>query len=214
MIKHFDDATTLSILSEWAKGRTYPEIAADFGLAENAVINVIRRGSGPIAGKAKSDHIINMTARQSTLRKDKRKDVERDERVIARWKCGMSAGKIGMELGVTRNVVIGIVHRNKVERSRTRPSIRRVAHRDRCKTKLAKSERQRDKTAQALERRASGTLLRRRPPQLELVSSVELPPRCPEPPMDLYAHLRSEDGLRKALEAMILPRDIISEQRK
>jgi hypothetical protein len=199
MIKHFDDATTLSILSEWAKGRTYPEIAADFGLAENAVINVIRRGSGPIAGKAKSDHIINMTARQSTLRKDKRKDVERDERVIARWKCGMSAGKIGMELGVTRNVVIGIVHRNKVERSRTR---------------LAKSERQRDKTAQALERRASGTLLRRRPPQLELVSSVELPPRCPEPPMDLYAHLRSEDGLRKALEAMILPRDIISEQRK
>jgi hypothetical protein len=178
MIKHFDDATTLSILSEWAKGRTYPEIAADFGLAENAVINVIRRGSGPIAGKAKSDHIINMTARQSTLRKDKRKDVERDERVIARWKCGMSAGKIGMELGVTRNVVIGIVHRNKVERSRTRP------------------------------------LLRRRPPQLELVSSVELPPRCPEPPMDLYAHLRSEDGLRKALEAMILPRDIISEQRK
>lgn len=205
-----DDA--IRILAEWAAGRTYPEIAADLGLAENAVEMCIQRSSGPDAERAKSDHHINMTARKSAFYTGKRKDAERDQRVLTEWAEGQSAGKIGKALNMTRNTVIGIVHRSKDETIRQARAVAVAARTDGnangAETKRAKSARQRDETAQAMvERRAAGKLLRQEP-RLELVSSVKLPPRRPEPPEDLYAHLRTEGSLRKALAGLSRPRDI------
>lgn len=186
-----------------------PRSQPDFGLTENSVENVILRSSGPDAEKAKSDHVISMTARKSELHAGKRKHPELDERIAAQWKEGKTAVEVGGDLGVTRNVVIGVVHRNKI----VRPEIVRLVSRSSAQakgsaTKMAKSERQRHLSAQAMiERRTAGTLLRK-PPQLALISSVELPPKRPEPPEDLYAHLRTDDSLRRVLSAMSVSRDI------
>lgn len=129
----------------------------------------------------------------------------------AMWMDGQPAAQIADAIGggATRCAIIGKCKRMGIVRSDgTARQSRVTAQLAGCATKLAKSSRQRDETAQAMvERRASGTLLRQEP-QLALVSSVELPPRRPEPPLDLYAHLRSESGLRKALAGLSRPRDI------
>lgn len=209
MLKKATDNDAVRILAEWARGRTYPEIAADFGMTEDSVKNVIRRSYGSDAEKAKSDHVIRMTARKSELHAGKRKHPELDASVSTKWLAGEAASAIARDLGVTRNVVIGVVNRSRIQReTKIAVVVRKETQAKGSATKLAKSERQRDLSAQAMiERRTAGTLLRK-PPQLALISSVELPPKCPEPPEDLYAHLRTDDSLRRVLSAMSVSRDI------
>ena len=127
------------------------------------------------------------------------------------WSDGKSASQIAavFENKRSRCSVLSKVNRSGLSRD---PKARRLAiqaaQRAGCKTKLAKSGRQRDETAQAMvERRAAGKLLRQEP-KLALVSSVKLPSRRSEPPLDLYAHLRTEGSLRKALAGLSRPRDI------
>lgn len=203
------------LLSRWADGFSYREIGKDVKMPLGTIAGIIQRSSGTASEKAKGDHYLNAPARHKARKTGKRRHPELDERIAARWKEGKTAVEVGSDLGVTANVVIGVVHRNKIDRPPViKLASRSTAQTKSCTTKLAKSERQRDETAQAMvERRAAGKLLRQEP-RLELVSSVELLPREPEPEPDLYAHLRTNDGLRKALEAMIVPRDIISEQHK
>jgi hypothetical protein len=40
------------------------------------------------------------------------------QKALDLWRFGLSAGQIAEKLGVTRNAVIGIVHRAKVNRCR------------------------------------------------------------------------------------------------
>lgn len=44
-------------------------------------------------------------------------NVDRDQKIIALWKDGKSSGWVAGHLGVTRNVVMGVVHRAGLRRS-------------------------------------------------------------------------------------------------
>jgi hypothetical protein len=98
------------VLSEWSKGKTDREIAAELGLSKGVVHGIVQRSRGPDAEKAKSDHKRN-TAARGPAETRAHKDPDREARVLARWADGETAGQIGMALGVTRNTVIGVVHR-------------------------------------------------------------------------------------------------------
>jgi hypothetical protein len=198
-----------TVLAKWGDGMSHREIASALGLSKGTIVGLIQRSSGPIADKARSDHRLNVGARQSARKTGIRKHPDLDQRVATQWISGKSASEIATDLGVTRNTVIGIISRGKFERPQAAAlAVRSEAQAKGCATKLAKSERQRDETAQAMvKRRAAGKLLRQSP-QLELVSSIELPQQPPEPTPDLYAHLRNDGALRKALADMVVPRDI------
>lgn len=127
------------------------------------------------------------------------------------WSDGKSASQIAavFENKRSRCSVLSKVNRSGLSRDpETRRLAIQAAQRAGSATKLAKSERQRDETAQAMvKRRASGTLLRH-PPRLRLVASVPLRRQTIEPPFDPYSHLRTENGLRRALADMTLQREI------
>lgn len=195
------------VLKLWAAGKTYAEIAGDLGLSRGTVTGIIDRSSGPEAEKAKSDHRHNMAAREKT-RKTWCKDPERDVLILAQWARGESATQIGNALGVTRNVVIGIVSRAKLP-----PRGKRVASTaaqpkpnsaPKCQPEAPICK---PKPASMCVPGPNRQFLKpptnfRQPPQLALVSSVELPPRPAEPPFDPYAHLRSNRAYHDALAAL------------
>jgi hypothetical protein len=148
---------------------------------------------------------------------------ERVEMLRQMRQIGRSAAQIALAIGhgCTRNAVIGKMGRLGVDKAYpvATSEIRRRAQAKGCETKRAKSERQREETKKIIAERAPISspfmLLQKRaatarhPPQLALVSSVELPPAPVEKPVDLYAHMRSDDGLRRAIAAMARPpRDI------
>lgn len=100
------------LADEWAKGRFPSEIAGELGLTESKVNHIVR--DGPEAAKASADHFRNKAAREPRKYQSP-ESVDREARVLNLWGGGASAGEIGDEFGITRNTVIGIVHRARGE---------------------------------------------------------------------------------------------------
>ena len=130
------------------------------------------------------------------------------------WMQGDSATEIACKLanGRTRNAVISRVHRA----SGPAADAARAAHAANVPAGPRKRPGATSRPVPAYEvvgfkRRAKEKSVadsHRQPPQLVLVSSVELPPAPVEKPVDLYAHMRSDDNLRRAIAAMSRPGDI------
>lgn len=199
------------VLKLWGYGKTYREIGGDLGLSKGTVTGIVDRSSGPAAEKAKSDHRLNIAARETTRKMRARKDPERQARILEIWRLGQSATQIGMALGVTRNVVIGIVARAKLPPrgkqaalTAARPKLnltpKRPPETPVCKPKPAAAPVSKPKR-QFLKPPTNF----RQPPQLALVASTPLPVAPAEPPFDPYSHLRSDRNYHDALAAMSRP---------
>ena len=100
------------VLSEWAAGDSALEIARRLGLTEGRAAGIISYSRGPEAEKANLEHFRNRKAQAAFMpRKLSRENIDREVRVLSLWAGGASAGEIAAKFDVTRNVVIGIVHR-------------------------------------------------------------------------------------------------------
>ena len=102
------------ILNEWAKGKFAPEIARELGLSEGMVHGVIGRRSGPEAENATADHYRNKAMREVPKYRS-RESIDREAKMLNLWADGASAGDIAAEFHISRNIVIGVIHRSKGE---------------------------------------------------------------------------------------------------
>lgn len=82
------------------------------------------------------------------------------EQVFALWKAGQSAGEIGSFFGVSRNVILGLIHRNK--------------------NKVG-SVMERSADAHPANPKPGETIPRRRPPRARSPKATNPPPLPPEP---------------------------------
>jgi hypothetical protein len=114
-----------------------------------------------------------------------------------------------------RNTVIGRLQRAMIARGIKlpcqiqRPPVAKAAPPKQPKAKAPPKERSATPKKQSPSKPAVAPQRRgptfRQPPDLALVSSVELPPQEPEPEPDLYAHLRSNEQYRRAVAALAPP---------
>ena len=109
-----DAALKTHILAEWATGKSALEIARGIGLTEGRVAGIISYATGPEAAKANSEHYRNRGARERP-RQMTLENANREPRMLMLWADGASASDIAVEFGVTRNIVIGIIHRSRGE---------------------------------------------------------------------------------------------------
>lgn len=136
----------------------------------------------------------------------------REMQLCELWATGeLSARQIGERMGVNKNVIIGKIHRLGLARK----SAAEISA-ARSKNVLAIAEKRRERAAMQLERtkeavaRAEMTAAERRERQaaaaraaiakveLTLIDNPAFVAKV-EKPADLYAHLRSEEGLSRAL---------------
>lgn len=96
-----------ALKSDIEAGRTAGELAVSHGVTRSALLKIVGRKVG-VAPVDKGRHYSDWP----------------DERVIAlkqRWAAGASASVIAKELGITRNAVIGKVHRLGLEARKKHP---------------------------------------------------------------------------------------------
>lgn len=176
------------IMSEWAKGRFPSEIASEFGLTKSKVDHIVR--DGPDAAKASADHFRNKAAREPRKYQSP-ESADREARVLELWGGGASAGEIGDEFGITRNTVIGIVHRARGEDAEEakRSHLVLIVH-----TNAPRPRRLHPKpatTPRSISTKTNAELMRVNPAFVRI-----------EPEPDMYAHMRSDRSFHDAMAAL------------
>jgi hypothetical protein len=192
------------ILAEWANGKYDSEIAIELGLTEGVVHGIIYSSSGPDAERAKADHYRNKALRKP-IKRQSQENAERETRVLALWADGNSASAIASKIGVSKSVVIGIVHRSKGENAEAakRAHAAMAAHRPSatppCRDKpsalspqaLAERREKQSAAGQAFIAKVELTLIANR----VFVAKAEKP-------FDPYSHMRTERGYHDAIAAL------------